>query len=224
MSTTPLTRNECYDARKVQARLATHDDRMDDIEAMAIANEVGDGTITTAKLDDDALSADSDGRGKMEDDFFDAATVLAKFDADSFDNAQLILAVKDGAFNADAATRALFDDGIWNTAKLGTEVRGAHQSLSGPGAVNLTTPVTRCTSTGSNDALTLADATVNGFRKTIIHAVDGGSVKLTAGGSLHLGDSLASITMASAFDWVMLEWQTNAYFVVGWAGAGVTFA
>lgn len=126
MSTTPLTRNECYDVRKVQARLATHDDRMDDVEAMAIANEVGDGTITTAKLDDDALSADSDGRGKMEDDFFDAATVLAKFDADSFDNAQLILAVKDGAFNADAATRALFDDGIWNAAKLGTD------SVTGP--------------------------------------------------------------------------------------------
>jgi hypothetical protein len=54
----------------------------------------------------------------MADDYFNAATVLSKFDADSFDNAQLILAVKDGAFNADSATRALFDAGIWNAAKL----------------------------------------------------------------------------------------------------------
>ena len=65
-----------------------------------------------------ALSADETGRAMMADDYFDAATVLAKFDADSFDNAQLILAIKDGAFNADAATRALFDDGIWPLAKL----------------------------------------------------------------------------------------------------------
>lgn len=70
-----------------------------------------------------ALSADAAGRAMMADDYFNAATVLAKFDADSFDNAQLILAVKDGAFNADAATRALFDDGIWPLAKLATTAK-----------------------------------------------------------------------------------------------------
>lgn len=65
-----------------------------------------------------ALAADATGRAMMAAGYFDAATVLDKFAADSFDNAQLIDAVKDGAFNADAATRALFDDGIWNLAKI----------------------------------------------------------------------------------------------------------
>lgn len=115
--------------------------------------------------------------------------------------------------------------GSVTTAKLGTEVRGAHQALSGAGAINLTTPVTRFTSTGASQALTLADGSVVGQRKRIIHVVDGGSGVLTAGGSLHLGDSLASITIASLWDWVELEWQTaGGWHVVGWAGAGVTFA
>lgn len=68
------------------------------------------------------LAANATGRAMIANDFFDAATVLAKFAADSMDNAQLIKAVKDGAFNADAATRALFDDGIWTRAKLATGV------------------------------------------------------------------------------------------------------
>lgn len=79
--------------------------------------------VTVGTIAAGALSKDATGRAMVADDFFDAATVLAKFDADSFDNAQLILAIKDGAFNADAATRALFDDGIWNLAKLAAEAR-----------------------------------------------------------------------------------------------------
>lgn len=74
--------------------------------------------VTTGTPAAGALSADAGGRAIMAADYFNAATVLDKFDADSFDNAQLILAIKDGAFNADAATRALFDDGIWPLAKL----------------------------------------------------------------------------------------------------------
>jgi hypothetical protein len=195
---------------------------------------LGFGTLTNAALAAGILSADATGRALMATGLFDAATVLDKFAADSITNAVLLDAVQDGAFVADASTRALFaasfvnagliEAGAVTTAKLGTEVRGAHQSLSGPGAVNLTTPVTRCTSTGADDALTLADGSVNGQRKTIIHVVDGGSVKLTADGSLHLGDSLASITLANARDWITLEWQTSAWMLIGWSGAGVTFA
>jgi hypothetical protein len=86
--------------------------------SVEIAAAVADGSVTAAKLAAAALAKTTAGRAVMADDYFDATTVLAKFDADSFDNAQLILAIKDGAFNADAATRALFDDGIWNLAKL----------------------------------------------------------------------------------------------------------
>lgn len=44
-----------------------------------------DGIWTGAKLADDCLSADATGRAKIADDFFNAATVLAKFGTDSID-------------------------------------------------------------------------------------------------------------------------------------------
>lgn len=78
------------------------------------------------------LSADATGRALMADGYFDATTTLAKFGTGSFStavlldllladgitNAVLIQAILDGAFQADAATRALFADGVWNAAKL----------------------------------------------------------------------------------------------------------
>ena len=79
--------------------------------------------VTVTGISPGAITADPAGRAMMADDYFDAATVLAKFDADSVDNAQLLLAVKDGAFNADAETRALFDDGIWTLGKLDASAR-----------------------------------------------------------------------------------------------------
>jgi hypothetical protein len=231
-----LSYKESFSPREIREAHNDTDDRVTALEALAVSDEVGAGTIDTEHLAAGALAADADGRAVMADDYFDAATVLAKFDADSFDNAQLILAIKDGAFNADAATRALFDAGIWtetylaaNTiteASIAARIAGPHQALSGAGAINLTTPVTRFTSTGAAQALTLADGSVNGQRKRIIHVVDGGSGVLTAGGSLHLGDSLATITLASLWDWVELEWQgsNTSWNVVAWGGAGVAFA
>lgn len=79
--------------------------------------------VTTGVPAVGALAATAGGRAMIADDYFTAAQVLAKFDADSFDNAQLILTIKDGAFNADAATRALFDDGIWTLAKMATTAK-----------------------------------------------------------------------------------------------------
>lgn len=52
------------------------------------------------------------------------------------------------------------------------------QALSGAGAVNVTTLTTALTTTGPNQALTLADG-VNGQLKIIVHDVDGGSAILT---------------------------------------------
>jgi hypothetical protein len=82
------------------------------------AGTLGDGTITTGKLANNVLSAAAAGRAKMQDNFFDVATALAKFATDSLANAFLIQAIADGSFQADAATRALFADGIWTEAKL----------------------------------------------------------------------------------------------------------
>jgi hypothetical protein len=107
-------------------------------------------------------------------------------------------------------------------AQILAEVNGSIQSLSGAGAVNLTTATTRYTSTGAAQALTLADATVTGHKKRIIHCVDGGSGVLTAGGALHLADSIATITFTNVRDWVDLEWNGSAWAVTAYAG--VTFA
>jgi hypothetical protein len=93
---------------------------------------IGAGTIATANLAAGLLSADAPGRAKMAADYFNAATVLTKFDANCLDTANLLLmlladgvtnavllqAVLDGAFQADAPTRALFADYIWPELKL----------------------------------------------------------------------------------------------------------
>lgn len=76
-----------------------------------------DGAVTVAKIGANALAASTAGRGKMQTGFFDEATVNDKFATDSFGNAELVKIIKDGAFNADAPTRALFEDGIWTLAK-----------------------------------------------------------------------------------------------------------
>lgn len=69
------------------------------------------------------LNANSQGRATIQDGFFDDATVLAKFAADSFTNANLLSLVKDGAFADSDATRALFADGIWTAAKIANRTR-----------------------------------------------------------------------------------------------------
>ena len=81
-----------------------------------------DGSIETpVAVAAGTLAASTAGRAMMATGYFDLATVKAKFGADSLDNAALIQLVADGAFNADAATRALFDDGIWTRAKLASD-------------------------------------------------------------------------------------------------------
>lgn len=59
----------------------------------------------------------------------------------------------------------------------GGTIIGSTQALSGAGAVNVTSLVTKVTSTGAN-ALTLADG-VDGQIKIIVMVVDGGDATLT---------------------------------------------
>lgn len=96
-----------------------------------------------------------------------------------------------------------------------------YQSLSGAGAISLKVPTTRLTSTGAAQAVTIADSKHKGFRKLIIHAVDGGSMVITAGSTIHLADSIATITFTAVRDWVELEWNGTAWAVIAYGG--VTF-
>lgn len=161
------------------------------------------GSYPNPTLAANALSADAGGRAAMATDYFNAATVLLK--------------IADGAFAADTATRALFGAGIWLEDQMSDTIAGVAQTLSGAGAVDVTHRTTKLTSTGVGDALTLADGVSVGQRKTIIHAVDGGSMVLTPTSPA----VFATITFTNVRDWCELEWNGAAWDLV--AFGGVTF-
>jgi hypothetical protein len=93
---------------------------------------------------------------------------------------------------------------------IGGGVIGATQTLTGAGAVNLTTVVTELVTTGAN-ALTLADGT-DGQIKVIVMKTDGGDGTLTP--STKTG--YTTITFNDAGDGVVLVFTTTT----GWIVAG----
>lgn len=92
------------------------------------AGEAREGGVSTAALDAGVLSADATGRALMATGLFNAATVLDKFAADSFTNAVLLQLIQDGAFAADANTRALFADRFLSLVKIALRDVEAHTS------------------------------------------------------------------------------------------------
>lgn len=112
----------------------------------------------------------------------------------------------------DGTTGAVTVDAIFGTA-----VVGAVQSLSGAGAVNITTLVTSLTTTGSNQALTLADGAA-GQLKVITHTVDGGSAILTP--TTKIGFS--TITFTAVGDTATLVYTAAGWAIIG--SRGVTIA
>lgn len=102
-------------------------------------------------------------------------------------------------------------------ATFGTAVVGATQSLSGAGAVNLTSLLTSLTTSGVSQALTLADGSV-GQLKVITHTVDGGSAVLTP--TTKIGFS--TVTFAAVGDTVTLVYTSAGWAIIG--SRGVTIA
>jgi hypothetical protein len=102
-------------------------------------------------------------------------------------------------------------------ATFGTAVIGATQSLSGAGAVNLTSLLTSLTTSGVSQALTLADGSV-GQLKVITHTVDGGSAVLTP--TTKIGFS--TITFAAVGDTATLVYTSAGWAIIG--SRGVTIA
>lgn len=91
----------------------------------------------------------------------------------------------------------------------------AVQELSGAGAINLFTPVTALTTTGTN-ALTLADGT-EGQRKTIVMVADGGDGTLTP---TSFGNG-TTITFAEVGDSVDLVFLDGEWWIAANNGAAV---
>ena len=102
---------------------------------------------------------------------------------------------------------------VWVKLHIGTfqpwMPLAAIQSVSGAGAANVTSYLTKWT-TSSTDALTLANGTRAGQLKKIQMIVDGGTGTLTPT-SLYGG---TTITFADAGDFVVLVWSGSAWVVV----------
>jgi hypothetical protein len=100
------------------------------------------------------------------------------------------------------------------TSTFGNAVVVGTQSLSGAGAVDVTNTFTALTTTGSAQALTLANGSV-GQIKIISHVVDGGSAVLTP--TTKVGFS--TITFTNAGDTAMLIYTAAGWDIVALNGA-----
>lgn len=175
-------------------------------------------------------TADASGRAIFEDDFFDAATVARVVDAKAIDTGS----IADGAIealqiNADAVTTAKILNSNVTTAKiadanvtagkLAAVLCSAPTTLSGAGAVPITAPTCLVTTTGSGQALTIADGAYAGQRLTLVHVVDGGTGVITQTSGAKLTAAIATITLTNAYDTVTLEWSGALWNPVAWSGA-----
>jgi hypothetical protein len=104
-------------------------------------------------------------------------------------------------------------------ANGGTGASAAVQALSGPGAVNITSLATAFTSTGTGNALTLADG-AQGQLKTIIYVAEaaGGDTGVLTPTNLGSG---TTITFNAVGDSATLQFAGTDWWVVGFRGAVV---
>lgn len=109
--------------------------------------------------------------------------------------------------------------GALPVANGGTGASATVQSLSGPGAVNITSLVTAFTSTAAGNALTLADG-AQGQLKTVIYVAEaaGGDTGVLTPANL---GSATTITFNAVGDSVTLQFAGTDWWVVGFRGAAV---
>lgn len=109
--------------------------------------------------------------------------------------------------------------GALAVASGGTGASATVQSLSGPGAVNITSLATAFTSTAAGNALTLADG-AQGQLKTIIYVAEaaGGDTGILT--PTNLG-SATTITFNAVGDSATLQFAGTDWWVVGFRGAVV---
>jgi len=109
--------------------------------------------------------------------------------------------------------------GALPVANGGTGASAAVQALSGPGAVDITSLATAFTSTGTGDALTLADG-AQGQLKTIIYVAEAAGADTGVLTPTNLG-SATTITFNAIGDSVTLQFAGTDWWVVGFRGAVV---
>jgi hypothetical protein len=153
------------------------------------------------------------------------SSTLAVADGKTFTvNHSLTLAGTDTTtmtFPATSATIARTDAAQTFTGSqtFSNAVIGAVQALSGPGAVNVTQLTTAFTSTGTGDALTLADG-VAGQLKTIVYIAEAAGADTGILTPANLG-SATTITFNAVGDSVTLQFIGADWWVIGFRGAVV---
>lgn len=95
----------------------------------------------------------------------------------------------------------------------------AVQSLSGPGAVNITQPVTKFTSTATGNALTLADG-VEGQIKTIVYVAEAAGADTGILTPTNLG-AYTTITFNAVGDACILQFLGTDWWVISARGAAL---
>ena len=133
----------------------------------------------------------------------------------NFDTAGLntdVIGEKTAATGVTVDSVLLKDGGVSNsgaTMFAGFFPTTAAQALSGAGAVNVTAYLTKYTSTGGAQALSIASGTQIGQRKKIVHVVDGGSGVLTG---VFVGGT--TITFTTVAEFADLIWTGSAWGVL----------
>ncbi|MGV8130846.1 MAG: hypothetical protein ACP5N7_01970 [Candidatus Pacearchaeota archaeon] len=94
------------------------------------------------------------------------------------------------------------------------------QALSGPGALNTTAYQTQWTSTGTGDALTLADVTHIGHVKKISYVAEaaGGDTGVITPASVV---GFSTVTLNAIGDYVVLAWAGSGWAILEYYGATV---
>lgn len=107
--------------------------------------------------------------------------------------------------------------GVTGLATATGGLAGGVQTLAGPGAVNVTTLTTALTTTGTGDALTLADGT-NGQIKTIVYVAEGaGGDTAVLTPTNRLG--FATITFNNIGDTATLQFVGTKWAIIALYGA-----
>lgn len=161
------------------------------------------GAIVGTLLKAGALAATTQGRALIATGYFDEATATDKF-------------------AAQAITGALLKNATVTATQLAGTLCGAPTDRSGPGACAITSPYCLLTTTGTGDALTVADGGFAGQTLTIRHIVDGGTGVITQTTGAKLRSDITTITFTNVGDWVTLVWTGTLWTPV--QGSGVTIA
>jgi hypothetical protein len=130
------------------------------------------------------------------------------------------LSVVTASIAALAVTTAKIAANAVDETKVALTMASAPQALSGPGAVDVASRTTLFTSTGTGDALTLANGVRAGQRKSLVYTAEAAGADTGVLTPATPGN-FATATLNDKWDSVELEWSGSVWNVVSYGGSAV---